>query len=47
MAVVRSLVIEQCGTGSPHQVAYRERDIHQEGVIGDGESGGSGDEERE
>jgi hypothetical protein len=31
--------------GSPHKVAYRERDIHQRRVSGDGEGGGSGDEE--
>ena len=32
-------------TGSPRSVACRERDFYQRGVLGDGEGGGSGDEE--
>jgi MinD superfamily P-loop ATPase len=29
---------------SPHKITRGERDIHQGGVLGDGEGGGSGDE---
>jgi hypothetical protein len=32
-------------TGSPYPVTCGEGDIHQGGVFGDGEGGGSGDEE--
>jgi hypothetical protein len=31
-------------TGSPHKVTCREGGIHQKGVLGDDEGGGSGDE---
>ena len=31
----------------PYQVVCGERDIHQRGALGDGEGGGSGDEEKE
>ena len=33
-------------TGSPHEVAHLEGGVHEGGVVGDGEGGGSGEEEK-